>query len=68
LPRRIQVEGMRIAGNTLQQRLDDEVMYYRQEGDLDPYGINVSRMDSLGAGSPTLSILLGSSRRSNAAS
>jgi CubicO group peptidase (beta-lactamase class C family) len=46
--RPIQVEGMRIAGNTLQQRLNDEVMYYRQEGDLDPYGINVSRMDSLG--------------------
>jgi hypothetical protein len=35
---------------TLQQRLDDEVVYYRQEGDLDPYGINVSRLDSLGGG------------------
>jgi CubicO group peptidase (beta-lactamase class C family) len=28
--RPIQVEGMRIAGNTLEQRLDNEVVYYRQ--------------------------------------
>jgi CubicO group peptidase (beta-lactamase class C family) len=46
--RPVQVEGMRIAGNTLQQRLDDEVVYYRQQGEGNPYGMNVSRMDSHG--------------------
>jgi CubicO group peptidase (beta-lactamase class C family) len=40
--------AMRIAGNSLQERADDEVIYHRQEGDSQPYGMNVARMDAHG--------------------
>jgi CubicO group peptidase (beta-lactamase class C family) len=43
-----QIQGMRIAGNSLQDRVDGEVIYHRQEGDRSPYGMNVARMDSHG--------------------
>jgi CubicO group peptidase (beta-lactamase class C family) len=43
-----QAQGMRIAGNSLQDRADGEVIYHRQEGDRQPYGMNVARMDSHG--------------------
>jgi CubicO group peptidase (beta-lactamase class C family) len=43
-----QIQGMRIAGNLLQDRADGEVIYNRQEGDGLPYGMNVTRMDSHG--------------------
>jgi len=43
-----QAQGMRIAGNALQDRADSEVVYHRQEGDGLPYGMNVARMDSHG--------------------
>ena len=39
--------GMRIAGNTLADRVPLEVTYHDQNGG-DPYGINVRRMDSHG--------------------
>lgn len=39
---------MRIAGNSLQDRADGEVIYHRHEGDGLPYGMNVARMDSHG--------------------
>jgi CubicO group peptidase (beta-lactamase class C family) len=43
------ITDMRIAGNTLADRAINEVKYYRQAGgDGDPYGMNVSRMDSHG--------------------
>jgi CubicO group peptidase (beta-lactamase class C family) len=41
------VEEMQIAGNTVGKRAPDEVRYYDQEGG-DPYGMNVSRLDSAG--------------------
>jgi CubicO group peptidase (beta-lactamase class C family) len=41
------VTGMQIGGNTLGKRAPDEVRYYDQEGG-DPYGMNVSRLDSAG--------------------
>jgi CubicO group peptidase (beta-lactamase class C family) len=41
------VRDMRIAGNTLAQRAPNEVRYYAERG-ADPYGMNVSRMDSHG--------------------
>jgi len=40
-------EGMRLAGNTLAERAEKEVVYYVQKGE-DPYGMNVRRMDSHG--------------------
>jgi CubicO group peptidase (beta-lactamase class C family) len=43
-----QAEAMRIAGNRLEQRAEGEVVYHRQQGDGDPYGINVARSDSCG--------------------
>jgi CubicO group peptidase (beta-lactamase class C family) len=43
------VTGMRVAGNTLAQRAADEVVYYGHEGSgTNPYGMNVTRMDSHG--------------------
>jgi CubicO group peptidase (beta-lactamase class C family) len=39
------ISGMRIAGNTLRQRVPNEVVYVGQY-DEDPYKINVARMDS----------------------
>ena len=45
--RRCGIDEMQIAGNTLAERLPDEVRYYAQkEGD--PCGMNVRRMDSHG--------------------
>ena len=41
------ISDMRIAANTRAERATQEVMYYGQNGE-DPYGINVSRMDSHG--------------------
>ncbi len=41
------IDGMQIAGNTAGKHLPDEVRYYDQEGG-DPYGMNVSRLDSAG--------------------
>jgi len=41
------ITDMTIAGNTLADRLPDEVVYYGQGGE-DPYGFNVHRMDSHG--------------------
>ena len=38
---------MKIGGNTLEERFDDEVKYYEQEG-FSPYSMNISRMDSHG--------------------
>jgi CubicO group peptidase (beta-lactamase class C family) len=43
-----QAQAMRIAGNSLQDRADGEVIYHRQEGDGQPYGMNVARMDANG--------------------
>jgi CubicO group peptidase (beta-lactamase class C family) len=42
-----EIDGMQIAGNTAGKRALDEVRYYDQEGG-DPYGMNVSRLDSAG--------------------
>jgi CubicO group peptidase (beta-lactamase class C family) len=41
------ITDMRIAGNTLKDRAAGEVTYYGQNGQ-DPYGMNVTRMDSHG--------------------
>ena len=42
-----EADGMRIAGNRLEERAEGEVVYHRQEGDVGgPYGLNVARMDS----------------------
>ena len=46
--RKCGVTNMRISGNTLAERANDEVVYYGQQGDGDPYGMNVRRMDSHG--------------------
>jgi hypothetical protein len=45
--RRCGIEDMQIAGNTLADRQSGEVRYYAQNDD-DPYGMNVTRMDSHG--------------------
>ena len=52
--RRCGVTGMRIAGNTLADRVANEVVYYVQ-GNESPYGMQVARMDSHGGwlASPT---------------
>ncbi|HLK58452.1 MAG TPA: serine hydrolase domain-containing protein [Chthonomonadaceae bacterium] len=41
------ITGMRISGNTLEERAPKEVIYYDQNGG-NPYGMNVKRMDSHG--------------------
>lgn len=41
------VRRMELAGNTLAERLEDEVRYYGQAGE-NPYGMNVRRMDAHG--------------------
>lgn len=41
------ISGMRISGNTLKQRAQNEVVYYGQYGE-NPYNMNVTRMDSHG--------------------
>jgi CubicO group peptidase (beta-lactamase class C family) len=41
------IEDMRISGNTISERAPKEVMYYGQNAE-DPYGMNVTRMDSHG--------------------
>jgi len=41
------ITDMTIAGNTLAQRLPNEVKYYGQSGE-DPYAYNITRMDSHG--------------------
>ena len=43
-----QAQGMRIAGNSMRDRANGEVIYHRQEGDGQPYGMNVVRGDSCG--------------------
>jgi CubicO group peptidase (beta-lactamase class C family) len=45
--KRCGIVDMQIAGNTLNDRVTNEVKYYDQTGD-DPYGLNVARMDSHG--------------------
>jgi CubicO group peptidase (beta-lactamase class C family) len=45
--KRCGIADMAIAGNTLAQRRRGEVVYYGQGGD-NPYGMNVTRMDSHG--------------------
>jgi CubicO group peptidase (beta-lactamase class C family) len=45
--KRCGIVNMQIAGNTLMDRAIDEVKYYSPAGG-DPYGMNVSRMDSHG--------------------
>jgi CubicO group peptidase (beta-lactamase class C family) len=45
--RRCDISDMRIAGNTSEDRATNEVKYYDQMG-IDPYGMNVARMDSHG--------------------
>jgi len=43
------IREMKLAGNTLAQRAAGEVVYYGQNGaDTEPYGMNVTRMDSHG--------------------
>jgi CubicO group peptidase (beta-lactamase class C family) len=42
-----EIDAMRIAGNSAGKRAPNEVRYYDQEGG-DPYGIDVSRLDSAG--------------------
>ena len=41
------IRDMRIGGNTLNERLPNEVIYYGQDGE-NPYNMNVARMDSHG--------------------
>ena len=41
------IRDMRIAGNTLKERFQEEVVYYGQNGE-NPYDMNVARMDSHG--------------------
>lgn len=43
----LDITNMKIGGNTLDNRLNDEVKYYDQEG-YSPYAMNVSRMDANG--------------------
>jgi CubicO group peptidase (beta-lactamase class C family) len=42
------VVNMSIAGDTLADRAPDEVVYYKQGADDDPYGMKVARMDAHG--------------------
>ncbi|HET9255511.1 MAG TPA: serine hydrolase [Pseudonocardiaceae bacterium] len=42
------ITGMTLAGNTLADRQPREVVYYGQNGDGDPYSMQVTRMDSHG--------------------
>jgi CubicO group peptidase (beta-lactamase class C family) len=42
-----EIDGMQIGGNTAGKHAPDEVRYYDQEGG-DPYGMNISRLDSAG--------------------
>jgi CubicO group peptidase (beta-lactamase class C family) len=43
------IEDMKLAGNTLAERAPGEVIYYGQNGSgTNPYGMNVTRMDSHG--------------------
>jgi CubicO group peptidase (beta-lactamase class C family) len=46
--KRCGINDMTIAGNTLAQRRPQEIKYYRQGGDRNPYGMNVTKMDSCG--------------------
>ena len=41
------ITGMKIAGNTREERIENEVIYYGGKSQ-DPYGMNVRRMDSHG--------------------
>lgn len=41
------ISNMKIGGNTLDDRFNDEVKYYDQEG-YSPYAMNISRMDAHG--------------------
>lgn len=41
------IDDMKIAGNTMEERYDQEVIYYGQES-LSPYAMNVTRMDAHG--------------------
>ena len=43
----LDITNMKIGGNTLDERFNDEVKYYDQEG-YSPYAMNVSRMDANG--------------------
>jgi CubicO group peptidase (beta-lactamase class C family) len=43
-----EAQGMRIAGNSLRERADGEVIYHRQQGDRQPYDMNFARMDANG--------------------
>jgi CubicO group peptidase (beta-lactamase class C family) len=54
-----QIQGMRIAGNSLLDRADGEVIYHRQEADRLPYSMNVARMDAKAAGSQAPAIWFG---------
>jgi CubicO group peptidase (beta-lactamase class C family) len=51
------ISGMRIAGNTLRQRANNEVVYFGQYNE-DPYKMNVARMDSHGGWLATPSALV----------
>ncbi len=42
------IYNMKIAGNTIDERYDKEVVYYGQEESVMPYSMNVNRMDSHG--------------------
>ncbi|MGO9418878.1 serine hydrolase domain-containing protein, partial [Roseiarcus sp.] len=42
------ISDMQIGGNTLVERATKEVRYYSQERGMDPYDLNVARMDSHG--------------------
>jgi CubicO group peptidase (beta-lactamase class C family) len=44
---RCDIKNMRIAGNTLREKVSSEVVYHGQNGE-DPYNMNVRRMDSHG--------------------
>lgn len=46
--KRCGIADMQIAGNTLKDRATSEVKYYNQQTLGDPYGMNVTRMDSHG--------------------
>lgn len=51
------ISAMRVAGNTLAERVPGEVVYYGA-GNEDPYGMNVRRMDSHGGWLATASDLV----------
>ncbi|HRH41067.1 MAG TPA: serine hydrolase domain-containing protein [Pyrinomonadaceae bacterium] len=52
------ISDMQIGGNTLAERNPNEVIYYNQQGDSNPYGMNVRRMDSHGGWLATASDLV----------